>query len=215
MRLLREPEAAALSYALEQKKDERVMVFDLGGGTFDVSILDVGGGVVEVVATSGDPRLGGDDWDEAAAHWLEDRFVEAHGVPLDGFGRRRLRDAAEEAKLALSQVASVQVEVPFLHGERGLNVTLTRRKFEAICRPLVLRLVEPMLEASPSPTLSICETSPLPLTRFSAPPPHRSSPLLLTCSSPAFLTRTYHLPPEPSSTLLLSPSPLPLLHFPP
>ena len=76
VRLLREPEAAALTYALEQDKDERVMVFDLGGGTFDVSVLDVGSGLVEVVATSGDPRLGGDDWDAAVAQWLEDAFVQ-------------------------------------------------------------------------------------------------------------------------------------------
>lgn len=148
VRLLREPEAAALSYAIEQQVDERVMVFDLGGGTFDVSILDVGGGVVEVVATSGDPRLGGDDWDAALAQWLEDEFVRQHGAPLDGFGRRRLRDAAEEAKVGLSSVTSVQVEVPFLVGDTGLNVTLTRRKFEAITRSLVLRLVEPMLEVA-------------------------------------------------------------------
>jgi len=108
----------------------------------------VGGGVVEVVATSGDPRLGGDDWDAAIAQWLEDAFVAEHGTPVDGFGRRRLRDAAEEAKLALSSATSTQVEVPFLSGDAGLNVTLSRRKFEALCRPLVLRLVEPMLEVA-------------------------------------------------------------------
>jgi len=148
VRLLREPEAAALSYALTARADERVMVFDLGGGTFDVSILDVGGGVVEVVATSGDPRLGGDDWDAAVAQWLEDAFVGEYGEAVDAFGRRRLRDAAEEAKEALSVEEAVAVEVPFLVGELGLNVTLTRRKLEAICRPLVLRLVEPMLEVA-------------------------------------------------------------------
>lgn len=146
--LLREPEAAALLYALDKRSDERVMVFDLGGGTFDVSIVDVGGGVVEVVATSGDPRLGGDDWDGAVAQWLEDRFVEAHGVALDAFGRWRLRDAAEEAKLGLSEATSVVVDVPFLQGSLGLNVTLSRRKFEAITRSLVLRLVPPMLEVA-------------------------------------------------------------------
>ena len=93
--LLREPEAAALSWALDLgEREERLMVFDLGGGTFDVSILDVGAGVIEVIATSGDPRLGGDDWDRLIAGWLEDQFVSEHGRSLDGMGRRRLLDAA-------------------------------------------------------------------------------------------------------------------------
>ena len=147
VRLLREPEAAALTFALDQKEDTRVMVFDLGGGTFDVSILDVGSGLVEVIASSGDPRLGGNDWDAAVATWLEDCFVREHATPLDGFARRRLLDAAEAAKLELSETTSTQVELPYLMGDMGLNVTLSRRKFEALTRHLVLRLVAPMQEA--------------------------------------------------------------------
>jgi len=148
VKLLREPEAAALSYALDQQQDQRIMVFDLGGGTFDVSILDVGNGVVEVIASAGDPRLGGDDWDRVVARWLEDEFVREHAVPVDAFGRRRLLDAAEEAKVLLSTQQTTQVEVASLQGDKGLNVTLSRRKFEALCRHLVLRLVEPMREAA-------------------------------------------------------------------
>ena len=86
---------------------------------------------VEVIASSGDPRLGGNDWDFAIAAWLADTFAEEHGVPLRGFARRRLLDAAEEAKLALSSQAVTQIELPGLHNELGLNVTLSRRKFEA------------------------------------------------------------------------------------
>ena len=158
VRLLREPEAAALTFALSQRADTRVMVFDLGGGTFDVSILDVGSGVIEVIASSGDPRLGGNDWDRAIAEWLEDQFVSAHGVPLDGFARRRLLDAAEAAKLELSIAQVTQVEVPFLVDGYGLNVTLSRRKFEALCRPLLLRLVAPMQEAAEMAGITLDES---------------------------------------------------------
>lgn len=176
--LLREPEAAALGYALdEQRKAEakaadqramasatrveakvegslhRVMVFDLGGGTFDVTIVDIGVGknpVVEVVATAGDPRLGGNDWDAVIADWLEEEFLSQVGsrISIGGAGRRRLLDAAEEAKLALSIDQSVQVDVPNLYGPLGVNVTLSRRKFEALCRPLLLRLVPAILQVA-------------------------------------------------------------------
>ena len=103
---------------------------------------------MEVIATSGDPRPGGDDWDLAIARWLEDRFVAEHGVPIDAFGRLRLRDAAEEAKVRLSEATSTRIEVASLANGLGLNVTLTRRKMEAMCRHLVLRLVQPMLEVA-------------------------------------------------------------------
>ena len=146
VRLLREPEAAAISYALTCQQPERVMVFDLGGGTFDVSILDICGRYVDVVATSGNPRLGGDDWDQAIADWLEQMFIEEHGLLVRGLARRRLIDAAEEAKLALSTEKQVDIDVPNLHGDRGIHVTLTRRKFEAITRKLLLQLVPPMFE---------------------------------------------------------------------
>jgi len=118
----------------------------LGGGTFDVSVLDVGSGVVEVIASSGDPRLGGNDWDQTIAEWLEARFIEEHATPLDGFGRRRLLDAAEAAKLELSHAQATHIDLPFLVGECGLSVNLSRRKFEALTRHLVLRLVAPMQE---------------------------------------------------------------------
>jgi heat shock protein 1/8 len=158
VRLLREPEAAALNFALDCKTDTRVMVFDLGGGTFDVSILDVGSGVVEVVASSGDPRLGGNDWDNVLTAWLEEQFVAEHGRALNGFARRRLLDAAEDAKIALSTATSVQVDVPFLVDDAGLNVTLSRRKFEALCRSLLLRLVPPMREVVEMAGLELDET---------------------------------------------------------
>mmetsp|Transcript_4520 Transcript_4520/g.7588 ORF Transcript_4520/g.7588 Transcript_4520/m.7588 type:complete len:717 (-) Transcript_4520:357-2507(-) len=157
VRLMREPEAAALLYALDQKKAERVMVFDLGGGTFDVSIVDVGGSTVEVIATSGDPRLGGDDWDRVIADWLADQFSKEYGILLDGFARRRLIDAAEEAKQRLSSHTSVQVEVPFLHHSLGVNVTLSRRKFEALCRHLLLRLVPPVVEVAESAGIQLSD----------------------------------------------------------
>ena len=159
MKLLREPEAAALLYALDARTDARVMVFDLGGGTFDVSILDVGAGVVEVIASAGDPRLGGDDWDRALADWLENTFIQEHGVPLDGFARRRLIDAAEEAKVYLSTQPTTQIELPALAGGKGLNITLSRRKFEALTRSLLLRLVPPMREAARMAGLPLDESN--------------------------------------------------------
>ena len=108
----------------------------------------MGGGVTEVIATSGDPRLGGNDWDRAIANWLEQQFVAEHGVRISAFGRRRLLDAAEEAKVALSAETSVEVEVAGLVGTKGLSLTLSRRKMEAITRPLLLKLVAPMLEVA-------------------------------------------------------------------
>ena len=105
-------------------------------------------GVTEVIATSGDPRLGGNDWDRAIANWLEQQFVAEHGVRISAFGRRRLLDAAEEAKVALSAETSVEVEVAGLVGTKGLSLTLSRRKMEAITRPLLLKLVAPMLEVA-------------------------------------------------------------------
>lgn len=158
VRLLREPEAAALTFALECQKATRVMVFDLGGGTFDVSILDVGNGVIEVVASSGDPRLGGNDWDTALATWLADQFFELHGVKLDAVAYRRVLDAAEKAKVALSTEKQTQVELPRLVRHMGMNVTLTRRKFEALCRSLLLRLVPPMREVVEMAGLELDET---------------------------------------------------------
>ena len=105
-------------------------------------------GVTEVIATSGDPRLGGNDWDRAIANCLEQQFVAEHGVRISAFGRRRLLDAAEEAKVALSAETSVEVEVAGLVGTKGLSLTLSRRKMEAITRPLLLKLVAPMLEVA-------------------------------------------------------------------
>lgn len=113
----------------------------------------------QVIASSGDPRLGGDDWDRTIARWLEDLFLKEHATPLDGFGRRRLLDAAEEAKIALSTQQSVVIDVPFLAGSAGLtNVTLSRRKFEALCRPLLLRLVAPVREAASMANIALDES---------------------------------------------------------
>ena len=109
----------------------------------------------QVIASSGDPRLGGNEWDAAVAQWLEDAFLQEHATPLDGFARRRLLDAAEAAKLELSVSTSTQIEVASLVGDRGVNVTLSRRKFEALTRHLVLRLVAPMQEACTMRTVQL------------------------------------------------------------
>jgi len=104
MRIINEPTASALAYGLDKKKNERILVFDLGGGTFDVSLLDVGEGVVEVKATNGDTHLGGDDWDEQIVHWAADEFKKNQGIDLrqDRQALQRLREAAEKAKIELS-----------------------------------------------------------------------------------------------------------------
>ncbi len=149
-RIINEPTAAALAYGLDKGTDETILVFDLGGGTFDVSILDVGEGVVEVRSTSGDTFLGGDDWDQRVANWVADEFKKEHGIDLRGDRQalQRLKEAAEKAKIELSELQQTEINLPFItadaNGPKHLTLTLTRTKFEQLCEDLVGRLRKPV-----------------------------------------------------------------------
>ncbi|MCE9626646.1 MAG: Hsp70 family protein, partial [Candidatus Eisenbacteria bacterium] len=135
-RIVNEPTAAALAYGLDKKKDEKVAVFDLGGGTFDISILEIGDGVFEVRSTNGDTHLGGDDFDQKIIDWLAGEFQKQEGIDLrkDPMALQRLKEAAEKAKCELSGTMSTDVNLPFItadqNGPKHLNVTLTRAKLE-------------------------------------------------------------------------------------
>ncbi|WP_435335069.1 molecular chaperone DnaK [Haloarchaeobius sp. TZWWS8] len=148
-RIINEPTAAAMAYGLEDDSDQTILVYDLGGGTFDVSILDLGGGVYEVVATNGDNDLGGDDWDHAIIDWLADEFEQEHGIDLreDRQALQRLKDAAEEAKIELSSRKETEINLPFItatdDGPIHLEESLTRAKFESLTQDLIDRTVEP------------------------------------------------------------------------
>jgi molecular chaperone DnaK len=149
LRIINEPTAASLAYGLDKKKDEKIAVFDLGGGTFDVSVLEIGDGVFEVKATNGDTHLGGDNWDEALIGWLVDTFKKENGIDLrkDPMALQRLKEEAEKAKIALSSTQSVDINLPFITadatGPKHMNVQLTRSKLEQICDPLFERCVQP------------------------------------------------------------------------
>ena len=149
LRIINEPTAASLAYGLDKKKDEKIAVFDLGGGTFDVSILEIGDGVFEVKATNGDTHLGGDNWDDAIIGWLVDNFKKDNGIDLhkDPMALQRLKEEAEKAKIALSSAQSVDINLPFItadaSGPKHLNVTLTRAKMEQICDALFERCIQP------------------------------------------------------------------------
>jgi molecular chaperone DnaK len=149
LRIINEPTAASLAYGLDKKKDEEIAVFDLGGGTFDVSILEIGDGVFEVKATNGDTHLGGDNWDDAIIAWLVDNFKKDNGIDLrkDPMALQRLKEEAEKAKIALSSAQSVDINLPFItadaSGPKHLNVQLTRAKMEQICDPLFERCIQP------------------------------------------------------------------------
>jgi len=149
LRIINEPTASSLAYGLDKKKDEKISVFDLGGGTFDVSILEIGDGVFEVKATNGDTHLGGDNWDDAIISWLVDNFKKENGIDLhkDPMALQRLKEEAEKAKIALSSAQSVDLNLPFItadaSGPKHLNVTLTRAKMEQICDPLFERCFQP------------------------------------------------------------------------
>jgi len=152
-RIVNEPTAASMAYGLDDDSDQTVLVYDLGGGTFDVSILDLGGGVYEVVATNGDNDLGGDDWDQAIIEHLAEEFEAEHGVDLreDRQALQRLKDAAEEAKIELSSRKETTINLPFIaatdSGPLNLETKLTRAKFESLTRDLVERTVEPTEQA--------------------------------------------------------------------
>ncbi|PSQ34270.1 molecular chaperone DnaK [Halobacteriales archaeon SW_12_69_24] len=152
-RIVNEPTAAAMAYGLDDETDQTVLVYDLGGGTFDVSLLDLGGGVYEVVATNGDNDLGGDDWDAAIVDYLADEFEAEHGVDLreDRQALQRLFDAAEEAKHELSSRKETTVTLPFIaaddDGPKDLEETITRAKFESLTADLIERTVGPTEQA--------------------------------------------------------------------
>jgi molecular chaperone DnaK len=153
LRIINEPTAAALAYGLDKREHETVMVFDLGGGTFDVSILDVGDGVVEVRATSGDTHLGGDDFDRRLVDYLADQFKGEQGIDLrnDPQALQRLFEAAERAKIELSSVTQTQVNLPFITadaaGPKHLTATINRAKFEQLTADLVARCLDPVKQA--------------------------------------------------------------------
>jgi molecular chaperone DnaK len=155
LRIINEPTAAALAYGLEKQAstDERILVFDLGGGTFDVSVLEIGDGVFEVKSTHGDTRLGGDDWDQKVIDWLVAEFKNNHGVDLsqDRMALQRLKEAAEKAKIELSQATEASISLPFItatgEGPLNLETSLTRAKFEQMTSYLVERLRSPFEQA--------------------------------------------------------------------
>ncbi|EMA41579.1 molecular chaperone DnaK [Halococcus hamelinensis] len=152
-RIINEPTAASMAYGLDDESDQTVMVYDLGGGTFDVSVLDLGGGVYEVVATNGDNDLGGDDWDQAVIDWLAEQFESDHGFDLreDRQALQRLKDAAEEAKIELSNRKETTINLPFItatdSGPVHLEEKLSRAKFESLTSDLIERTVEPTQQA--------------------------------------------------------------------
>jgi molecular chaperone DnaK len=149
LRIINEPTASALAYGLDKKSNEKILVFDLGGGTFDVSVLEVGDSVVEVLATSGDTHLGGDDWDQVVLNWAADEFKKEQGVDLrnDRQALQRLREAAEKAKIELSSMMETEINLPYITadmtGPKHLLLRLTRSRFEAMSQQLVERMRAP------------------------------------------------------------------------
>ncbi len=152
-RIINEPTAAALAYGLDKKTDEKIAVFDLGGGTYDISILELGDGVFEVKATNGDTHLGGDDFDQRVINWLVDEFKKDQGIDLskDAMALQRLKEAAEKAKMELSTTMQTEINLPFItatqEGPKHLNYKLTRSKFEQLVDDLVQRSIPPMKKA--------------------------------------------------------------------
>src|SRR2546421_6420281 len=153
IRVLPEPTAAALAYGLDKKKNEKILVFDLGGGTFDVSVLDVGDGMFEVLSISGDTHLGGDDFDQVLMNFLADEFKKQEGIDLrkDPMALQRLKEAAEKAKIELSTAMETTINLPFItadqSGPKHLQNTITRTKFEQLINSLVEKTRQPVLDA--------------------------------------------------------------------
>ncbi len=153
MRIINEPTAASLAYGLDKKANQKIAVFDLGGGTFDVSILEIGEGVFEVLSTNGDTHLGGDDFDKRIIDWLVDEFKKSDGIDLsrDPMALQRLKEAAEKAKIELSSTKEATINLPFVtadaSGPRHLNLTLTRSKYEGMVHDLIQRAMEPCRKA--------------------------------------------------------------------
>ncbi|MEG1632824.1 MAG: molecular chaperone DnaK [Oscillospiraceae bacterium] len=152
-RIINEPTAAALAYGLDKETEQKIMVYDLGGGTFDVSVLEIGDGVIEVLATAGNNRLGGDDFDKCVTDWLVAEFKKAEGIDLsnDRVAMQRLREAAEKAKCDLSGVTSANINLPYItadaNGPKHLDVTLTRAKFNELTHVLVEKTMGPVKQA--------------------------------------------------------------------
>ena len=152
-RIINEPTAAALAYGMDKEDDQKIMVYDLGGGTFDVSIIEMGDGVTEVLATNGDTHLGGDDFDERVINWMADAFQQENGIDLrkDKMAAQRLKEAAEKAKIELSSAMSSQINLPFITadatGPKHLDMTLTRAKFNELTADLVDRTMGPVRKA--------------------------------------------------------------------
>lgn len=153
LRIINEPTAAALAYGLDKETDQKIMVYDLGGGTFDISILEIGDGVFEVLATSGNNKLGGDDFDQRVINFLVDEFKKENGIDLknDKMAMQRLKEAAEKAKIELSGVATTNINLPFItadaNGPKHLDISLTRAKFEELISDLVEATVGPTTQA--------------------------------------------------------------------
>jgi len=162
-RIINEPTAAALAYGLDKKKNEKIAVYDLGGGTFDISILEIGDGVFEVRSTNGDTHLGGDDFDKVLIDYIADEFKREHGIDLrnDRMALQRLKEAAEKAKCELSSVMQTPVTLPFItadaSGPKHLELTITRAKFESLVNHLIDRSIEPCRKALHDAGLSIKE----------------------------------------------------------
>jgi molecular chaperone DnaK len=160
LRIINEPTAAALAYGLDKKENETILVFDLGGGTFDVSVLEVGGGVIEVKATNGDTHLGGDDWDQRVVNWAADEFKRQEGIDLrqDRQALQRLREASEKAKIELSSLMETEINLPYITadatGPKHLQIKLSRAKFEQLTEDLVERCRNPFNAALKDARLS-------------------------------------------------------------
>ena len=163
LRIINEPTAAALAYGLDKQEDQTILVFDLGGGTFDVSVLEVGDGVVEVKSTNGDTHLGGDDWDQRVVSWMIEEFKKDQGIDLsqDRQALQRLREAAEKAKIELSSLMQTELNLPFVtadaNGPKHLQLTLSRAKFEQLTEDLVSRCRQPFERALQDSGLSAKE----------------------------------------------------------
>lgn len=165
LRIINEPTAAALSYGLDKEHDQKIMVYDLGGGTFDVSILEIGDGVLEVLATAGNNKLGGDDFDERIMSWIAAEFRKSSGVDLTGdkIAMQRLKEAAEKAKIELSSVTTTSINLPYITadatGPKHLDMTITRAKFNELTADLVEKTLGPMRQAIEDSGLSTSEIS--------------------------------------------------------
>ena len=163
LRIINEPTAAALAYGLDKQKDETILVFDLGGGTFDVSVLEVSEGVIEVLSTNGDTHLGGDDWDNVIVNWINGEFKRDQGVDLsqDRQALQRVREAAEKAKIELSTVMETEINLPFItadaSGPKHLQMKLSRAKFEQISESLLQRIVDPVQKALADTNLQVSD----------------------------------------------------------